>query len=161
MLVRSFNWNFSIHITFLLFLTWRILQIFSYQTGNGISAEERGAIKNLGSPENEINSVQGYYTYPGPDGVQYSVAYTADENGFIPQGAHLPTPPPIPYEIQKALESLPKDNIQYDDRGFPIRPGFVPTPNPSFAPNPGFATNPSFASNSQFSAPVQGFGGRS
>ncbi|KAK7601582.1 hypothetical protein V9T40_009023 [Parthenolecanium corni] len=93
---------------------------YGYQTGNGISAEERGAIKNLGSPDNEINSVQGYFSYPGSDGVQYSLTYTADENGFVAQGAHLPTPPPVPAELLKAYEALPPDNNEYDDKGFPI-----------------------------------------
>lgn len=49
-------------------------------------------------------AVSGSYSYTGPDGVQYSVTYTADEQGFHPQGAHLPTPPPIPPEIQRGVE---------------------------------------------------------
>lgn len=47
--------------------------------------------------------MEGSYTYTGPDGVQYTVNYIADENGFHPQGAHIPTPPPIPEAIQRSL----------------------------------------------------------
>lgn len=36
------------------------------------------------------------YSYYSPEGELISVTYTADENGFQPQGDHLPTPPPIP-----------------------------------------------------------------
>lgn len=56
------------------------------------------------SPEGEAESVQGAYSYTAPDGVLYTITYTADENGFVARGDHLPTPPPIPPEIQVALE---------------------------------------------------------
>lgn len=75
---------------------------FSYETGNGIKAQEEGTVKNKGS-ENEIPSVMGTYTYTAPDGQVIEVAYTADENGFQPSGDLLPTPPPIPDAIAKAL----------------------------------------------------------
>lgn len=52
----------------------------------------------------ESEAVSGSFSYTGPDGVQYSITYTADEEGFHPQGAHLPTPPPIPPEIQRGVE---------------------------------------------------------
>ncbi|RLU21716.1 hypothetical protein DMN91_006092 [Ooceraea biroi] len=71
---------------------------FSYETGNGISVQEAG------HQQGKTESVSGSFSYTGPDGAQYSISYTADENGFHPQGAHLPTPPPIPPEIQRGVE---------------------------------------------------------
>ncbi|XP_053602904.1 uncharacterized protein LOC128670910 [Plodia interpunctella] len=79
---------------------------WSYETGNGISAEEQGYVKNQGVPDAEIQTAQGQYQYTAPDGQVIHLQYLADENGFQPQGAHLPTPPPIPEEIQKALDYL-------------------------------------------------------
>lgn len=75
------------------------IYLFRYETGNGIAANERGVQKNA-----DTQVKQGGYRYTGPDGVQYSVQYTADELGFRPQGAHLPTPPPIPEAILKSLQ---------------------------------------------------------
>lgn len=70
-------------------------------------------MKNLGNPEQETQFAQGGYQYTAPDGTRISLTYTADENGFVPQGAHLPTPPPIPEAIQRALEYIaahPEEN---------------------------------------------------
>ncbi|CAG9127111.1 unnamed protein product [Plutella xylostella] len=79
---------------------------WSYETGNGIAAEEQGYVKNQGVPEQEAQVAQGQYQYTAPDGQLIQLTYIADENGFQPQGAHLPTPPPVPEEIQKALAYL-------------------------------------------------------
>ncbi len=76
----------------------------SYETGNGIAANEQGTVKNAGNPETEAISVQGQFSYTADDGTPIQLQYLADENGFQPQGAHLPTPPPIPEAIQRALE---------------------------------------------------------
>uniref|UniRef100_A0A336MJ94 CSON002550 protein n=1 Tax=Culicoides sonorensis TaxID=179676 RepID=A0A336MJ94_CULSO len=78
---------------------------YAYETGNGIIAEEEGYLKNPGT-EQEAQVSQGFYQYVGDDGQVYRVTYVADENGFQPQGDHLPTPPPIPPAIQRALEYL-------------------------------------------------------
>ncbi|KAM0732568.1 Endocuticle structural glycoprotein SgAbd-1 [Formica fusca] len=74
---------------------------YSYDTENGISVAETGQPKNIGP--NQIEAVRGQYSYTAPDGTPIVVTYTADENGFLPSGAHLPTPPPIPVAIQRAL----------------------------------------------------------
>ncbi|PSN37823.1 Endocuticle structural glycoprotein SgAbd-2 [Blattella germanica] len=79
---------------------------WSYETANGIAAREEGYLKNAGNPELEAQVAQGQFSYTGDDGIPISLTYTADENGFVPQGAHLPTPPPIPIAIQRALEYL-------------------------------------------------------
>ncbi|XP_047984035.1 cuticle protein CP14.6-like [Leguminivora glycinivorella] len=62
---------------------------YSYETSNGIKSEEQAQLNNAGT-DNEAISVRGSYSYTGPDGVVYTVVYIADENGFQPQGAHLP-----------------------------------------------------------------------
>ncbi|XP_015517798.1 endocuticle structural glycoprotein SgAbd-1-like [Neodiprion pinetum] len=76
---------------------------WSYESANGIKAEEEGSVVNAGA-ENESTAVQGGYSYTGEDGVVISLTYKAGEEGFQPEGAHIPTAPPIPEAIQKALE---------------------------------------------------------
>ena len=79
---------------------------WSFEAANGIKAEETGSAKKSNDAENPVVIVaQGSYSYTDPDGNQISLTYTADdEGGFQPQGSHLPTPPPIPPNIQKALD---------------------------------------------------------
>ncbi|XP_019870431.1 larval cuticle protein LCP-17-like [Aethina tumida] len=78
----------------------------AYATGNGISAQEQGVLKNAGS-QDEAEEVQGSSQYTAPDGSQIAIQYIANENGYQPQGAHLPVapaPPPIPDQIARALD---------------------------------------------------------
>ncbi|XP_075971131.1 endocuticle structural glycoprotein SgAbd-8-like [Anticarsia gemmatalis] len=77
---------------------------YAYETGNGISADEKGELKQVGDVQ--AISVQGEYSYPGENGEQIHVTYTADEQGFHPQGDHLPTAPPVPEAIQRALQYI-------------------------------------------------------
>ncbi|TDG48141.1 hypothetical protein AWZ03_005558 [Drosophila navojoa] len=62
---------------------------YAYETSDGTSAQATAKLLNAGT-DSEALSVQGSYQYIGDDGVTYSVQYIADENGFQPQGAHLP-----------------------------------------------------------------------
>ncbi|XP_076272257.1 cuticle protein 3-like [Rhynchophorus ferrugineus] len=71
---------------------------YNYETGNGITAEEQGEARGDGT------KAHGSYSFTAPNGEQISITYTADENGFVPQGSAIPTPPPIPEAILKALE---------------------------------------------------------
>lgn len=78
---------------------------WKYETSNGIGAEATGELRNLG-PEQEAIVSRGQYGWTDKDGQKFDIQYVADENGYQPQGAHLPTPPPIPAQIARALEWL-------------------------------------------------------
>jgi Insect cuticle protein len=81
----------------------------SYETANGISADESGYSKPIQSedPENtQAQVAEGRFSYTGDDGQVYTITYVADENGFQPRGDHLPTPPPVPAAIQRALDYI-------------------------------------------------------
>lgn len=77
---------------------------YSFETGNGISVDQKGDLKKVGDVE--ALEVQGQFQYPGDDGNNIQLTYTADENGFHPVGSHLPTAPPVPEPIQRALAYL-------------------------------------------------------
>lgn len=103
--------------------------MFSYQTGNGITVQERGYLKNAGNPQAEAQVAEGSYQYTADDGQVIQITYVADENGFHAEGNAIPTPPPIPAEIQRALDFLKTQPQQeYDDNGNPI--GLAVTPAP-------------------------------
>ncbi|XP_032669899.1 flexible cuticle protein 12-like [Odontomachus brunneus] len=85
---------------------------YHYETGNGIQAQEEGQLTHQNT-DGEGMEARGSFSYTGEDGNVYQVTYVANENGFQPEGAHLPTAPPVPPLIQKALEYIaqhPEEN---------------------------------------------------
>ena len=71
----------------------------SFESENGISVSESG------QPEDDDSySVSGQFSYTAPDGVTYTVVYTAGEDGFQPQGDHLPTPVPTQYPTPEVAD---------------------------------------------------------
>ncbi|KAG8222316.1 hypothetical protein J437_LFUL001858 [Ladona fulva] len=62
---------------------------FQYALSDGTSRQETGELKNAGT-ENEALVVRGSFTYRGEDGKEYTINFVADENGYQPQGEHLP-----------------------------------------------------------------------
>ncbi|XP_042888236.1 cuticle protein CP14.6-like [Penaeus japonicus] len=68
---------------------------FDMETANGIVVSESGSPDG---PEGAITSA-GSFSYTAPDGTPVSLQFVADENGFQPQGAHLPVAPEFPHPI--------------------------------------------------------------
>ncbi|KAH8342508.1 larval cuticle protein 65Ag1-like [Drosophila kikkawai] len=65
---------------------------FALETSDGKKHEEQGQLKDVGT-EHEAIVVRGSYSFVADDGQTYTVNYVADENGFQPEGAHLPNVP--------------------------------------------------------------------
>ncbi|KAI5631984.1 insect cuticle protein domain-containing protein [Phthorimaea operculella] len=100
-----------------------------YETGNEINAEEQGYVKNFGKGEGEeVQVAEGKFSFKTPDGTLIQLTYIADENGFQPQGAHLPTPPPIPPAIQKALDYLKTLPPSATGAASNVQPQYQPAP---------------------------------
>lgn len=76
---------------------------YAYETEHGISVSEQGSPQPVGPKGEHAVVAQGQYQYTAPDGTPIAVTYTADENGYHPQGAHLPVAPPVPEQIQRAV----------------------------------------------------------
>lgn len=65
---------------------------YGLETTDGIKIESQGVLVNAGT-DHEFYKHQGSYSFIADDGIAYTVTYIADENGFRPQGAHLPGAP--------------------------------------------------------------------
>ncbi|XP_017125547.1 larval cuticle protein 4-like [Drosophila elegans] len=66
---------------------------YGFDLTNGIGAGEAG----------DEHQVHGEYHFTSKEGLPVKVSYTADEHGYHPHGDLLPTPPPTPVAILKAL----------------------------------------------------------
>ncbi|XP_049822713.1 endocuticle structural glycoprotein SgAbd-2-like [Aethina tumida] len=75
---------------------------YNYETGNGIAAQEQASVRAVG--QDLAKSAQGSYSYTSPEGELVQISYVADENGYQAAGSHIPTPPPVPAAIQRALD---------------------------------------------------------
>ncbi|XP_061394864.1 larval cuticle protein 65Ab1-like [Musca vetustissima] len=63
---------------------------FNVATSDGTAHEENGKLKDVGT-DHEAIVVHGSYTWVDEKtGQKFTVTYVADENGFQPQGEHLP-----------------------------------------------------------------------
>ncbi|CAD7012866.1 larval cuticle protein 4 [Ceratitis capitata] len=51
-------------------------------------------------------NIQGDYSYVSPEGENIAVSYVADASGYHPKSELLPTAPPTPAAILKALEYI-------------------------------------------------------
>lgn len=94
---------------------------FTYETEGGILQKEQGSRKYEGTSD-ETQLIQGSVQYNAPDGTPIAISWTADEFGAQVSGTHVPTPPPIPPAIQRALDWLakqpstteqPEDPVEY------------------------------------------------
>lgn len=63
--------------------------LHSFETSDGQSRSEQAEVVAPGT-DHESLAVRGTFTYVDETGTSYTVNYVADENGFQPEGAHLP-----------------------------------------------------------------------
>ncbi|XP_046747033.1 endocuticle structural glycoprotein SgAbd-2-like [Diprion similis] len=77
-----------------------------FETGNGISQEEKGYLVNAGQKD-EAQVIEGSARWTAPDGTPVELKWLAGPEGVQFQGTHLPVAPPapeIPLAIQRSLD---------------------------------------------------------
>lgn len=79
---------------------------YQFDTSNGISQ----SVVGVGG-----EYAQGSSTWIGRSGEPLTLTWHADRDGYRAEGFHLPTPPPIPFAIQRALEYLATKKPSADD----------------------------------------------
>ncbi|CAG9858253.1 unnamed protein product [Phyllotreta striolata] len=126
---------------------------YGFQSSDGVTKEESGEIHYPGT-KREFMKVTGVFSYPGPDGVMYEVRYTADDQGFHPEGDHIKVPPFVPWvhhdddssdtrdsetgRIDQVVLTTPKPTPEY----LPTATTYLPS-SPSSTPKPVYSAGES------------------
>ncbi|XP_077302472.1 uncharacterized protein LOC143922918 isoform X2 [Arctopsyche grandis] len=79
---------------------------YNYNTHTGISAFQKGTLKEINNQK--VFIIRGSYQYTAPDGSPIVVNYTADENGFHPEEFK----PEVAQEFDETTEELETTNLQ-------------------------------------------------
>lgn len=102
---------------------------FSYENSDGSQREEFGHILSPDT-EDEHMKVNGSFSYVGPDGITYTVKYTADDQGFHPEGDHFKVPPFVPWIHKHGNKNSEEQEAKYSS-GERILDTFRTTPKPT------------------------------
>ena len=84
--------------------TYNNVKYYSFESEDGTKVQESGAQKQI-TAEDAGTVSKGTYSYVH-EGATITVSWTADENGFVAKGAHLPVAPPMPEHVVKLLADL-------------------------------------------------------
>nr|XP_053631874.1 cuticle protein AM1159-like [Cherax quadricarinatus] len=71
---------------------------YRFETSNGISAQKTGTPGSEGQ-----SNMNGAFRFTLPDGTIAEVRYVANELGYQPESALLPTPHPLPEHVHELL----------------------------------------------------------
>lgn len=85
-----------------------------FETADGVKREEEGAQKQIGEEAGATS--RGSWSYTAPEGDKIDLTFVADENGFQPQGAHLPVAPEPSPAIKRALAIIARTNAADEAR---------------------------------------------
>ncbi|XP_026729277.1 larval cuticle protein 1-like [Trichoplusia ni] len=69
---------------------------FAFEQSDGVKREETGVVKEVLNEDNEpqkVVVVRGSYSYINTEGKEEFINYTADEEGFHPEGPSIPVAP--------------------------------------------------------------------
>ncbi|XP_030387712.1 cuticular protein 47Eg-like [Scaptodrosophila lebanonensis] len=90
---------------------------YALELDNSVNIQQQGQLKPSEREPNEQWVVEGQHSWTSPEGEPVSIQYIANENGYQVLSANppLPTPPPIPEAIQRALDYI-RDHPSQDQQ---------------------------------------------